>query len=302
MKNLLYIILISLLLFGCTKYIEFDSETKRSKIVVNGFVQNNEPASVHISRSLSIIDDASLIVIDNAEVKLYNGAGDFLELLHLFGDTINVTENYGLYQGDLFLDENDEYKIEVSVPSYESVSSKTKIPKYNLVQTSPLDTLSSSNSEFGESITNFTFHFSDNGNEENYYGIKAYGLNQFESESIEIWITTEDVSVDVNWGNEILFTDNFFNGSSYDLNLKLSTIYYGPPISDSLIIGNIKFDSIRFEMNSYSRDMFLYRKSYQAYQSVNEFFSQPVQVYSNIENGLGVFGGIKEETFTIAIE
>ena len=288
-------------IFGCKKYIDFDEEIKESKIVVNGFVQNNEPALIHISRSLSVIDNASLNVINNATIKLFDGNGNFIENLGPFEDTIYQTNQTGMYRGTTLLNANSKYKIEVSAPSYKAVSSSTYIPEFNLTQTAPPDTLSVIDNQFDGANTSFTFHFSDNGNEENYYGIKAYGIHS-SSDPIAIWMNTDDANIENKYGDELLFKDDFVNGSVFDLKIKLPTNYYGNPYSDTLYIDTEKYDSIRFELNSYSRDMYLYKKSYQAYQNVDPFFSQPVQVYSNIENGMGVFGGIKEDVFSIAIE
>lgn len=301
MKKIVVIVCFTSMLFGCQKYIDFDAEIVKSKIVVNGLVNNNQPALVHVSRSLSVIDNGSLNRLEDATVKLYDASnGSLIEVLLPMSDSTLLIDQSGYYQGMELLNENTEYKLEVSAPTYDLVSSITKIPQYNLTQATPVDTISSQDIDYG-AVTNFTFHFVDNASEVNYYGIKAYGITSDGNEN-EIYMNTKNISVDVNSGNEILFKDKFFNGNVYDLTLNFSTFYYGPPINDSLFFDNTHYDSIRFEMNSYSRDMYLYQISFMTYQNADNFFSQPVQVYSNIENGLGVFGGSKTDYFTMAIE
>ncbi len=297
MKNIIVIIVTSLVLFGCTKYIEFDGETTRPKIVVNGFVSSNSPAIVHISKSLSVIDNARLTAIDNAEVNLYTGQGDFIETLELITDsTIYFSGQAGYYRGTTALSSNQDYVLKVSAASYESVTATTNIPQYNITQSSPPDTLSVMDIDYEGVRTTFTFHLVDNGLEQNYYGIKVYGYAEG-GDMNEIYdLQTDDIIADKTYGAEILFTDNFFSGSTHNLPIKLSPYYY----NDSNY-NQIKYDSIAFVFSSYSRDFYLYKKSYASYQNVDEFFSQPVQVYSNIENGLGVFGGVKEDSFVVEL-
>ena len=62
MKHVQLILFIFLvpILFSCEKVIPFTGEVTQPKIVVNSLFQSNRPSQVHISSSLSVIDNGTL--------------------------------------------------------------------------------------------------------------------------------------------------------------------------------------------------------------------------------------------------
>ena len=80
-----------------------------------------------------------------------------------------------------------------------------------------------------------------------------------------------------------IFTDELIAGMEYDLTLK----FYEQDIDT----GFHEFYLYNIELHSISKEMYLYLRSLTAYQQTEgDFISEPVIVYSNIYNGLGIFG------------
>jgi hypothetical protein len=57
------------------------------------------------------------------------------------------------------------------------------------------------------------------------------------------------------------------------------------------------FYILKFELQTLTKDTYYYIKSLGASEWSNDgLFSEPVQVYNNIDNGLGIFGGCSSST------
>ena len=104
----------------------------------------------------------------------------------------------------------------------------------------------------------------------------------------------------------ISFTDEIFNGSQYTFDFLIEEYYFG---SSKSLSGDgyeddetWEFESIYISMSRVSQEYYWYENSYQAYLfSYDNMFSQPVQVYTNIENGLGIFAGYSSRVDTISV-
>ena len=96
------------------------------------------------------------------------------------------------------------------------------------------------------------------------------------------------------WEEQGLFNDLVFNGQTKSLQVSIPKFF----LEEEYIYqdGNTVYESglkkIRFYLHNISLPYFYFRTSLQAYdQTSGSPFAQPVQVYSNIENGFGIFAG-----------
>jgi hypothetical protein len=96
-----------------------------------------------------------------------------------------------------------------------------------------------------------------------------------------------------------LFTDDIFNGKTYDLkfNLNDDITYYFQEMNTN----HLGFYVITVELQSLSQDVYYYMKSL-SLSNANSggLFMEPVPIYNNIDNGLGIFGGCSATQYTIA--
>jgi uncharacterized protein DUF4249 len=146
------------------------------------------------------------------------------------------------------------------------------------------------------SIDNFrveVFEYYDEFNRVHYDTI-SYNDSYFESDDIiiEHWMYMENSEF-------IMFTDNLISGKTYELNIRLedySSFDYGYNIQSS------DTSTVYFNLYSVSESYYQYFKSFSMHRNARDNpFAEPVQVYSNIENGLGVFAGFSSDTDSIQV-
>ena len=95
-------------------------------------------------------------------------------------------------------------------------------------------------------------------------------------------------------GNELLFTDAKINGQSHRIVLKMGDDYDYYYEDEYLKTGDTVFShsSLMLEVAALSRDLYLYRQTMNNYDGdpLLSFFSEPMQIHSNITGGIGIFG------------
>ena len=301
MKNLLPLLLIfsALTLSNCTKEIEFDAQDIAPRIVVNSLFTNDSIWAAHISRSVGVLETTSYTTIDDANVNIFDANANLVTTLTHQGN--------GLYTSPTGLtpQANQSYTIEASASGYESVNASNSIP--SAVPIYQLDTVTSTNSD-GETILEATITFQDPPNISNYYMLEVYvtgtWINEGEQDTIEIreplQISCDDINVETvnrfNFGGfentylYLMLKDQNFDGENYSLTF--SVINYAE-LKDLDLFGEIRL------VNT-SEEYFNYLKSFNMYQrTINNPFATPVQVYSNVNNGMGIFAGGTLTSWTV---
>ena len=86
------------------------------------------------------------------------------------------------------------------------------------------------------------------------------------------------------------FTDALFNGDEYVMDVLVDE-YYFTGEKEGVRDKGYGVDSISIVFSKVSEEYYWYETSYQSFLSSRYSFAQPVQVYSNIENGHGIFAG-----------
>ena len=106
------------------------------------------------------------------------------------------------------------------------------------------------------------------------------------------------------YGKNLLFTDASFNGQTHEVTLTTYDIdYYDDYFYRNHKVSGIDYDAVDrvdtenhgvmvLEVSSLSRDLYLYSRTVSAYDDdeLLGFFSEPVQIHSNIKDGIGIFG------------
>ena len=141
--------------------------------------------------------------------------------------------------------------------------------------------------------------------EDNYYELYLFSIDTFYWDSLDSskydltthmeYLYSEDPSVDGSNNNlgSILFTDHLFNGESHEMTFDIYIYTYS-------YLSSKKFYAI---LRTHSKDSYLYEKSSSLYMSSSDdFFSEPVQVYNNIENGYGIFGGYVTSKDSVVVQ
>lgn len=284
------IILIALTL-GCEKIIDIDIPEGERKIVLNGLINPDSLVKVNISRSLSVLENNEFVYLENAGVKLYRDDTELGTLAYL---------GSGFYElADYNPESGYDYRLEVNYQGLNSVTAITQL--LNPIEYSEIDT-SSTTDEWGGGSLKVSFSFTDPP-EQDYYAISVTATHKvFDYYSFTYLdsLTTYPIYFDfINssegpqsmfieegtttyYGNKAFFADDLFNGKKMNIDLGIGKYSF--------------FDAdtvwLKINLEHVSQPYYFYAISSGKYdQSAGNPFAEPVSVYTNVENGLGIFSG-----------
>lgn len=215
------------------------------------------------------------------------------------------------------------YRIEVSHPDYETATAETYIPNKVEILSYASDETTEDDNGFYNSFQNFTIKIKDPEREKNYYrltirlfsGTQMQGGKDFTDTTDYISVSNQEVSYiesddrvlnpdkeDANdflfgspYNTYNLFTDELIDGKEYNLQFRVGKSNYIEYSDNGFEIrppNEGEFTWYIISLQSLTYDAFLYMKSSHAQNWYgNDFFSEPVQAFSNIENGVGIFAG-----------
>lgn len=298
-------------LASCEEIIEFKGEKLEPKIVMYSLFDPDSLIAVSIGRSYSVFEeDHNPEQIPDAAVRLYRD-GEFLSELEYLplppGYIYSGMENLSRYVAPGIRPEPGSlYRIEAGVPGLKSVWAEVQLPEP--VPVTDIDTFVITGYYQVRRIGT-RVRFNDPAGEDNFYrlnvsmieGSYTGPLNEPWSDEYTVWVNREDFTGAViddpllkpagdedifglsDQNHFHIFSDELIPGKEYDLNLRVFAwekdySYY-------------EFIHYRIELQSISRDLFLYLRSMSLHFSSGESpFVEPVIVYSNVVNGLGIVG------------
>ena len=294
---------------SCERTVTLDLPEHESKLVVNSIFSNDSIWKLSVSQSTGILDNDDFGFMDNAEVTIYQD-GNFLETLSL--ETIETTtydyttgqeeiEEIPFYTSENVATSNHEYSVEVAVNGFETASATATLPTpVNISEVTVENLFADVEEGYQQQEGSLSITF-DDPEGENFYELKVWAafeytysdyifndsINDYIAQEVteevfyNIYLETNDVALsnDANKsGQSILFTDEFFEGDTKTLALQT---YDAIPLDGSIVV----------ELRSISKEVYLYNSSYNNQRwSRDDPFSEPIFVYSNIENGFGIFG------------
>lgn len=282
-------ILTLLLGFSCEREIEFNGEISKPRLVLNGIVELDSNFRVTLEKSrffLSNEDESNLFITSGAQIIVRDLTnGQTYEL--------NASTDDEVYEFPFVVTENTRYEIEASYADFETISAETTT--LSRVEINSVDTTWFSIDDDGwiQDKLRFEMSFSDPGNNDNYYMITVSSSQDFgEGEYFyPIWLSSKDPAVD-NEGNtdvdgsvyetpQLTMLDDTFNGGSKTIVFE----GYNPFVWEDPDVEN----KMKVQLYSMNAEVYKYFKSVRLYQQ-QDFFSEPVKVFSNILNGFGIFG------------
>ena len=314
MKHILIISIAILFIFSsCEKKLDIDLPDSEKKIVVNGIVNPDSLMKVRISKSMNVLDNGKIQYLSDATVKLFKDDTLLEELTNL---------DSGYFQSSVVPKINSDYKLTVDYSDLTSVSASIKLQ--NPVQIMEIDTVSEMQFyNYGNGFigTLYVMHFnikiSDNANLTNFYFLSIsaltplyeydfnsgeYILVGYENNSIglssqdPVLSNSEHFILDSKSG--IVFSDEMFNGTEYTLNVE-SYIQKYREFEEQDELGAMYY----IELLTVTQDVYNYITSYNLNQYTQyDPFAQPVQILSNVNNGLGLFSGYTMDVDSVYVE
>ncbi len=315
MSKLFSLFILSSLFYSCQKQVEIQIPKSPPKLVVNCLFTQDSIFKVQLASS-SYIFDTTYRYIDNATVNLFAN-NILIEKLNYKGkgkyETATYTPNTHI-----------KYRIEISAEGYETVFASSELPPK--VQINNINAnIYSQETDNNELYSNIQIEFSDPDEIKNFYELlipynyEEYNIIQnpdlcFEPDELindtickhtssgfahiysnspvfSTIFTSRKKTIFENYIPAV-FSDNLFNGENYTVNVDFLDGSYNLP-------DTAKFNIL---LNSISEDFFKYLsvKSINQNTSGNEFLDElwdgwqidePIQMYSNVKNGYGIFAG-----------
>jgi len=315
MYRYIFYVLFVFILVSCERTVDVDLPVQESKLVVYSLFTPDSTVNAALTSSIGILEDSELNFVTEATVDIYEEDAfletltkkDFSFLQWGWAEQIEIMGT--LFQSENTIEADKSYRLEVEAEGFESVKATTTVPEVVAIEE-----VSSSNlfvdfgTENGNNNVSFTVKFTDPVGE-NYYEIKAYSYNIYEEyeyvldSTLNEYVQGDLISIDtfrqkvymeyndffslnaLNSGQSIFINDDLFEGNT--TNIKIS-IYDIIDENGQLLV----------ELVSHSKESYLYLSSKRQQDwSREDFFSEPVFVYSNVENGYGVFGAYRSSFF-----
>ena len=311
---------------SCYQEINLDKYRTPPKIVINCAAFADVPLTASVTRTWFYTENTPYVKLPHAKVELYVN-DNFVEQMK-WQPLKTKTETRSGVPDSVFASgyvpkEGDRIKIVASNPSYQTVYAEDivphEVPIINLEYTGRKVTINSQNYyyENGQMIEDkdymeviYKVTFQDIANQDNYYVIQVSGPGYggdymyVDLSYIDPIFKDQNTVIDgalgfdgVNNRNGCLFTDRDIKGKEYTLKVK--------ELISRRLGGSIKR---RIALYSISEPYYQYILSLQkvAGSTVNGGlgnigFAEPIQVYSNVVDGIGILGTSQRDTREINI-
>ena len=291
MKSAYSLFFILFLLTSCTKEIVIDLPDHEGKLVINSLFSPDTLLCVHVSRSRVITD--TFFIQETAPVVVLKYAEK--------ADTFQSTGN-GYYVSQTLIPKVEtNYSIEVFSMEHGIATASDKIPEetpfevINYVQEAGID-------GEGYNFSSITIRFNDSPVEKNYYELmlkKEFAISKKKSTKLWSWsndavIKNEGFINDVS--DNLFFSDELINGKSHTLAFNF---YHSLDESNIASHFFIHFRSVSVNYFLYKKKLMLHFEN--QIGDIWDGTGNPVNLYSNVENGYGIFAGYSENTDTVTV-
>jgi hypothetical protein len=267
-----------------------------SKLVLNCFFTADSTWEFQVSNSLSVLDNAQIELIDSASILLFQDGYPI--------DTLDRPEDDGIYRSHKVLPGmNASYSVTATAPGFDVVlHAEDHVPvsvpirriRGTIIDSSfyhGYDYYTDSPKIRGHIEGTIELEIQDPPGVDNYYHLAVYFMEErlrdyedtiYYLDRRRVNFTVQDAAAEETaFGSGALFSDQFFDGQEHTVKI----IYHASGIKNNMKV-------FYAELTSLTESAYLYKRSIEDYQAASgDPFSEPVLVYGNIENGLGIFSG-----------
>jgi hypothetical protein len=296
MNKFLYFLIIVLVFQACTKELDLEIPERENKVVVNSLFCPDSVMQIHVSLS-SGIQEKNIQIVENATCYLYEDG--------ILIKTINYQEN-GYYNSNYKAIAGKKYRIEVEVPNFEKVWAESEVPLIpdSLSGTYFIDYIHVWEDGYSTSVE---IKFLDDKNKLNYYE-PAFNTYIFEESKETDQSILSDSELDF-LPTTYFFSDVLFNGQLK----KLRLVAGGKGVFS--FSGSLFYDVFyKHNFKIVSEEYYKFRKSWTKHvfnQNTDLhyddpitllFLGDPIEMYSNVQGGYGVFAAFNQEEIKIYFE
>lgn len=317
--------MVVLLTSGCEHVIEFQGDDSMLQgITVNALAIADTVFTAAVSRAYLFTEVPALDYMDYWEYESHPDAFYEKEAVLAGAEvelTVNGQDRYSMHYDPLhynfissYMPRNgDHLSLRVKAEDMEPVSAETFVPAARRLEILNCEKFyekghisSGSLSDMSQdTVARITLRLADPGNERNYYRLKvrsiAYDERADGSGEIlqysDIYTSSDVIFMDEQLTKEYggwpahfsnVFDDHLFDGKEYTFS-----------VETRLRLG--KNPHAVIELQSITRDLYYYLKSVMLYRVTDQdAYTEAVQIYCNVNNGWGIFGGMGMEKHIIS--
>ncbi len=294
----------ALLFTACTKdiYIK-DLVEEKNTIVVNSLMNNTHPLSVTVTKGFlyesekTIEEIVEASVLTEAKVAVYENGNYIEDLVYQKTPAMDIGEFTASFVPKI----GAKYQIEATAEGFPVATSIGEVPK-------GVDIVDASVKYSGGNSYPFSFTLNDPA-EENFYYLKMYFNGYLLDSLTQTRIDKGRYVVEIPEGalpqaeryvdNGYLFKDDALGGKTITIS---GIAKAGRPLHSTIantreereLLKSIQLDTTQLfiHLETLSEDAYKFHKSNSAPLQINDdFLNESTTVYSNVENGLGLFAG-----------
>ncbi len=279
---------------SCEKDIPFPEVSTPPVLVANALITPDSIWQINLSKSMPIDSSINFETVVTGTVTIENlTTNQLIQLAH---------RGNGIYSANSFLPEQGHmYQLSAQAPNFLTITATSAIPKAFSVQ------YLKGEKSFFKKEANYLLDLAikDNEEEANFYLIEAQYLLENQNHSILENATV--FSFDSNSSNESIvadhsnfkrsfLTDENFNGQNYTTQIGATSALLENLSPEDHLTAIISVKSI-------TQDGYEYYKSLTRFENLEEgIFTEPLSVFSKIENGYGIFAGYTEQRLEIILQ
>lgn len=297
-KFILYVAVAVLFFAGCEKDAEVRVPAHESRLVINGEHAQNDLFGVRIGRSVGINE-----TIPQNATEWFNVADArvLLKQNDIIADTLKYNSVNRRYEGTKVRAAiGNTYTIVATAPGLGQAEGSSYLPA--LVEPSQaLLRRKVRTDEYGAPVDEVTITFKDDPTTQNYYLIRIKGARgeyvlcaSSNDKDVERPVSGDPFNTnECLYGNRLLLSDRNFNGSTKTILFNIISVEL-----DEFIDSQGRRLKPTIELLHITPDYFRYLKSLAANDNAEDNpFAEPVNVFTNIKNGYGIF-----TTYAIAVD
>lgn len=273
-KQIIIGAVISLMFASCTKEYDINSLGFKRSLVVNALFNQNDSLVVNVSASIAVNENGVPSPITNANVELFED-GIQVAALSYHPPSRNYFTNYKPKPGK-------KYRIVANAPNLGTATGESFIPSA-VNGNNPYWRDSTGFDSAGFPSGTLYLNIIDNSAEKNYYRISLFYYDPLTAEWKVLGIESDDVlvndrSAEVKSGG-VIISDQTFNGKSRNIAFTTPFGFTG------------QTPKFMVKLESLTNEYYQYFRSIQEYDISSGLFEEPTLVFTNIQNGLGIFAG-----------
>lgn len=251
--------------------------------VVSVHAEADSPVDMRLTYTRWFLSEGEFDVVNNATARLLvNGSRSYLA-------EYDVAEGRYCF-GSYVPHAGEKVELSVEIPDHDPLSASCVVPDKPEISRPSIDTMTVGDENYSYLATFMEVYLQDDPGEDNYYMLEVFYCYDADSGAYsyeEHWFTIDDmtlvdpmdmeaaVSGDYSESTRrFLFDDRNINGKEHRLRVEVDGYWRNG--------GMLKLTAL-------TRDEYLYLRTVEKAYNSDEFLSEPVQIHSNIENGIGIF-------------